>query len=146
MWPSQNVWTLKYLSLFVARNNFFTLLILIFLVFIELSKYLFRIVQCTIYIFCRLIWNCNEKNVIVLAFEFQSYQDDSDSSLSCFFVSSLLRFLLYEKDPGKISKPNLAHFTEVRFVSFLSGGFTTSKKSTGKEIGKPHLCAFVENV
>ena len=34
--------------------------------------------------------------------------------------------------------------TEVRFVSFLSGGFITaihSSKSTGKETGKKHLCA-----
>ena len=36
------------------------------------------------------------------------------------------------------------HCTEVRFASFLSGGFTTtydSNKSTRKEIGKTHLCA-----
>ena len=36
--------------------------------------------------------------------------------------------------------------TEVRFASFLSGGFITaihSSKSTGKETGKTHLCALV---
>ena len=31
--------------------------------------------------------------------------------------------------------------TEVRFASLLSGGFTTSNKSTRKETGKSHLCA-----
>ena len=39
--------------------------------------------------------------------------------------------------------------TEMRFASFLSGGFTTyygSNKSTGKETGKTHLCAVVEIV
>ena len=38
------------------------------------------------------------------------------------------------------------HYTEVRFASFLSSGFTTmavSNKSTGKETNKTHLCALV---
>ena len=38
------------------------------------------------------------------------------------------------------------HCTEVRFASFLSGGFITaihSSKSTRKETGKTHLCGLV---
>ena len=38
------------------------------------------------------------------------------------------------------------HCTEVRFATFLSGGFTTmvySNISTGKETGKTYLCALV---
>ena len=38
--------------------------------------------------------------------------------------------------------------TQVRFASFLSGGFITvicSSKSTGKETGETHLCAVLES-
>ena len=50
-----------------------------------------------------------------------------------------------EKGGHFLSSFSFAHYcTEVHFVSFLSGGFTTtydSNKSTRKEIGKTHLCA-----
>ena len=64
---------------------------------------------------------------------------------------SLMIYSQYEKSilawfgqPGQ--------YTEVRFASFLSGGFTTmhmcygSNKPTGKETGKMHLCALQETI
>ena len=45
----------------------------------------------------------------------------------------------------QIKWPKDRQCTEVRFASFLSGGFTTIvvNESTGKETGKTHLCAVV---
>ena len=58
-------------------------------------------------------------------------------------VAKIIRELKSYMIPYKFK---CSHCTEVRFVSFLSGGFITaiyghSSKYTGKETGKTHLCA-----
>ena len=54
-----------------------------------------------------------------------------------------LTFKLYDDEWKKERKVILPQCTNVRFASFLSGGFTTRtvhNKSTGKKTGKTHLC------
>ena len=58
-------------------------------------------------------------------------------------VSELLQIESNNKQPEDHNGRTPLHYTEVHFVIFLSGGFTTygSNKFTGKETVKTHLCA-----